>query len=77
VFGQALGITLADADWLRQTLLDAVAAVEATEIPGDAFGKRWRVDVAVTRLERSAMVRTVWIIRSGETVPRFVTCWVL
>jgi hypothetical protein len=77
VFRQALAITAADADWLRQTLLDAVAAVEATEITGDAFGQRWRVDVPVMRLGRAGMVRTSWIVRSGDTVPRFVTCWVL
>jgi hypothetical protein len=77
VFRQALGITVADADWLRQTLRDAVAAVEATEIAGDAFGQRWRVDVPVMRLGRAGMVRTVRIIRSGETIPKFVTCWVL
>jgi hypothetical protein len=42
VFRQALGITLADADWLRQALLDAAAAAEATEIAADACGRRWR-----------------------------------
>ncbi len=77
VFRQALGITLADAEWLRQTLLDAAASTEATEIAADAFGRRWRVDVPIARLRRAAVVRTVWMIRSGETIPRFVSCWVL
>ncbi|MGE3651613.1 MAG: hypothetical protein AB7G10_25000 [Reyranellaceae bacterium] len=22
------------------------------------------------------MVRTIWIVRAGEDIPRFVTCWV-
>ncbi|MGA7803947.1 hypothetical protein [Bradyrhizobium sp.] len=25
----------------------------------------------------NAMVRTIWIVRSGESVPRFVSRWVL
>jgi len=77
VFRQALGITAADADWLRQTLLDAAAAVEATGTAAGAFGRQWRMDVPIARLGRAGMVRAVWIIRSGETIPRFVTCWVL
>jgi hypothetical protein len=77
VFREALGITLADAEWLRETLLNEAAAAEATEVATDAFGRRWRVDVLIVRRGRVAMVRTLWIVRSGETIPRFVTCWVL
>jgi hypothetical protein len=33
--------------------------------------------VAVRRHDLSAVVRTIWIVRTGEDFPRFVTCWVL
>jgi len=46
-------------------------------IAGDEWGERWQVYVAISRQNRRAMVRTVWIVRSGDEVPRFVTCWVL
>ena len=36
-----------------------------------------RVDVAIARQDRRVMIRTLWIVRTGETIPRFVTCWVL
>jgi hypothetical protein len=75
VFRQTLGITAADADWLRRRLLDAAATMEATEVGADTHGGRWKADLPVTRLGLAAVVRTQWIIRSGETFPRFVTCW--
>ena len=77
VFRGALGITLRDASWLRRVILDGIPHSEAVEIENDSFGSRWRVDLAVARQEREAVVRTVWIVRIGEEVPRFVTCWVL
>src|SRR5688500_9534564 len=35
------------------------------------------IDTRLTRIGRTAVVRSVWIIRSGEDIPRFVTAWVL
>jgi hypothetical protein len=77
VFREALGIGRDDAAWLRRELLDAVRHGEAAELVRDEFGIRWRVDVPLARQDRRVVIRTVWIIRSGEQVPRFVTCWVL
>jgi hypothetical protein len=77
VFREALGIGRRDARWLRTVLLQAVREGDAAELTLDGFGQRWRVDVPITRQERAVVVRTVWIVRTGERVPRFVTCWVL
>ena len=77
LFRELLGLTRADGRWLRHALLDAVASRDAIEIASDAFGRRWRIDVPVSRHARHVMVRTVWIVRTGEEAPRFVTCWVL
>ena len=77
LFREALGVLQIDAQWLRDVLLRSAAELEAVELETDAFGTRWRVDAEVARHDRSVMVRTVWIVRSGEDVPRFVTCWVL
>jgi hypothetical protein len=77
VFREALGVERNEASWLRETLLKAAREAEATEVEGDALGRRWRIDVAIARHGKSAVVRTVWIVRTGEQVPRFVTCWVL
>jgi hypothetical protein len=77
VFRDALELNQDDAEWLRVELLDGVRRGEATELSSDDLGGRWRVDVPVARQGKSVVVRTVWIVRSGEQVPRFVTCWVL
>jgi hypothetical protein len=77
VFREGLGLTQSDAQWLRQALLDGLSQGEAVEVARDDFGTRFRADVALGRQGKYGMVRTIWIIRSGEAVPRFVTCWVV
>jgi hypothetical protein len=77
VFRDALELKQDDAEWLRTALLDGLRHGEATELSRDDLGHRWRVDMPVTRHGRRAVVRTVWIVRSGEQIRRFVTCWVL
>jgi hypothetical protein len=77
VFREALGIQRTDAAWLRQILLEAAGSSEALELAADMWGSHWRIDVAATRHGKSVVVRTIWIVRTGEIAPRFVTCWVL
>ena len=76
-FREALGLTQNDAAWLGNMLLDAVRHGEAVELASDAYGSRWRVDVPVTRHGATVVVRTAWIVRTGQDAPRFLTCWVL
>lgn len=77
VFGQALGLQQSDAAWLRDALLEAAAGGFAEPVANDAWGTHWRLDVTIRRQRRSVVVRTLWIVRIGEDLPRFVTCWVL
>jgi hypothetical protein len=77
VFREALGVTQSDSSWLRSSLLAALPNAEALELASDGFGRRWRIDVLVARQGKSVMVRMAWIVPTGETAPRFVTCWVL
>jgi hypothetical protein len=77
VFREALGVHRSDAAWLRDILLEAARSCEASEVAADRWGTQWRADVTVSRHQKSAVVRTIWIMRRSENVPRFVTCWVL
>ena len=77
VFREVFGLEQDDAQWLRQALLEGLPRSEAVEFAHDDFGVRFRVDVGLARQSKHGVVRTIWIIRSGETVPRFVTCWVV
>jgi hypothetical protein len=77
VFRDALDLQPSDAPWLRVVLLEAAQTGEARQVAADAWGTHWRLDVAVRRHEKRAVVRSIWIIRKGENTPRFVTSWVL
>ena len=77
VFREVLDLQRSDAERLRAVLLDAARSSEASKVATDAWGSHWRLDATVRRHGRSAVVRTIWIVRTGESVPRFVTCWVL
>lgn len=77
VFSDALGIGRNDARWLQAVLLAVARENEATELEWNSIGRRWRIDVPVSRQDRNIVVRTIWIVRTGEELPRFVTCWVL
>jgi hypothetical protein len=77
VFREALDVGRDDAPWLRDVLLGAVRHGNASRLATDAWGSHWRVDATIGRHGKSAVVRMIWIVRTGENVPRFVTCWVL
>ena len=77
VFRLALGLTVADVDLLRGWLLQAAAAEEAVAERVDEFGERFRIDFEASTASGQATVRSAWIIRSGEDIPRLTTCYVL
>jgi hypothetical protein len=77
VFRDALDLGREDAAWLREIFLKQLGGSEAVEVAKDKFGARWRVDMPVERHGRRAVVRTVWILRTGEDEFRLLTCWVL
>lgn len=77
VFKTALGIQQKDAGWLRSALLEAARSTEATELVSDSYGTRWRVDASVSRQGKQAVIRSLWMVGTGDDVPRFVTCWIL
>lgn len=77
VFQSALGLTLADAEELRDMLRDAAEGAEATPGNADEFGIRYIIDFERERNDRRATIQSSWILRTGETSPRFLTCYVL
>jgi hypothetical protein len=77
VFRVALALTVADAMELQQALAEAAANGDAQIGASDKFGKRYIIDFELSRLGKTAQVRSCWIVRAGEARPRFVTCFVL
>jgi hypothetical protein len=77
VFREALGIGRDDSAVLAGEFLEAARTGSASPAGADEWGPRWSIDVQISRQNRSAMVRTIWMLRLDEQSPRFVTCWVL
>ena len=79
VFRSTLGVTQADAELLRQALLDA-AQLHHRELRAtdhDHYGQRYVLDFEMTTSTGSAIVRSSWTVRNGDNVLRFVICYVL
>ena len=77
VFRSALGVTSADAEILRDWLLEAVVGQDASLDRIDEFGERYGLDFEATTATGSAIIRSGWIVRAGEDFPRLTTCFVL
>ena len=76
VFKRKLGITSADSIELMNLLIDTVKNNDAIESFSDKFGKRFYIDLDIERLNYNATVRSIWIVRSDEDFPRFISCYV-
>ena len=77
VFKSALGVTMDDAEWLRERILAAVQTDEAVARPASSFGVHFVVDILIERGKPKALVRTAWIIEHGVDFPRLTSCYVL
>jgi hypothetical protein len=77
VFAAKLGLTAEHANDLRDAILSAVVTEEAVLDQLDKYGQRYIVDFSMKRTGNEAMVRSAWIIRTGEDVPRLTSCYVL
>jgi Domain of unknown function (DUF6883) len=77
VFAAIIGLTESDAEYLRAALVRAAIEGEATVVDADQYGQRYTIDFELARGERRGRIRSAWIIRRGESVPRFTSCYVL
>lgn len=74
LFSSILGMKANDAEELRQILLKAVATHEARLGRQDEFGQRYTLDLPIKWHNRSATLRSGWIIEHGAEVPKLTTC---
>ena len=76
VFAQALGFTAANASELREHLLAAAATEDATPTGSDKYGERFVIESEARGPKGSAVIRSSWILRTGEDSPRLTSCYV-
>ena len=77
VFEAVLGLTIDDAKYLQDRLLEAVRENEAEIGKADEYGKRYIIDFEVEGHTGLGTVRSAWMIRTHEDFPRLTSCYVL
>ena len=71
-----LGFTAENADELRAALLKAAASNDAQAAASDQFGDRYVLEFELEGPRGKGIVRSTWIVRSGERAPRLTSCFV-
>lgn len=77
VFAAALGLTAENAELLQEALLIAARTYEATPTEAIEYGQLYMLDFLMSGSTGEAMVRSGWIVRTGEDFPRLTSCFVL
>jgi hypothetical protein len=77
VFRSVLGLSIANAEDLRDALLAATRTAEAESGEADDYGQRYTLDFVMRGPAGEATIRSTWIIRTGEDFPRLTSCYVL
>lgn len=77
VFEKKLGITAEIFFVLKNEILEAVHFAEAVLKREDNFGRYFQVDFDLSYLDKTACVRTAWIVRKNENFPRLTSCYII
>ena len=77
LFEELVGVTVHDADLLLAALRNAALTGAASVGRSDKYGQRYTIDFEYTGPAGAATIRSVWIVRTGEEIPRLVTCYIL
>jgi hypothetical protein len=77
IFLSILGMTADNAEELCQILLEVVQTHEARLGRQDEFGQRYTLDFTIEWQNRSATLRSGWIIEHDSEIPRLTTCYPL
>lgn len=77
LFAAALDMTVADAEALREILLEAVKVHDAQPGRRDEYGQRYRMDFWLEWRGRRARLQSGWIIEHGSDIPRLTSCYPL
>ncbi|MBN2302844.1 MAG: hypothetical protein JXQ72_00105 [Anaerolineae bacterium] len=77
VFNAVLGLMLGDAAFLQETVQRIAETEDAVPQEPTQYGQRYVIDFELTTDSGRAIVRTAWMIRKTEEVPRLTSCYVI
>ena len=72
----AVGFQEKDAAELRAALLAAARTTDVQLGETSPYGTRYILDFDLMRLGRIVRIRNLWIVESGNGLPRLTTCYV-
>lgn len=73
----AVGIRQSDAEELRTALLAAAANVDAEAGAETIYGWHYLIDFDLNRADRTVRIRSAWIVRRSDWIPRLTTGFIL
>ena len=76
VFAASLGLTAAHAAVLAEALKSAAVRESAELLRTDGYGAHYRLEFMMSHSDRRRLLRSLWIVRSGEEYPRLVSVFV-
>jgi len=77
VFASQLGVGKAEDRQLKEKMIQEMKSAEIEPGIEDQFGKRFSADLTIHIKEQSALVKTIWILRTGHNTPELVTCYII
>lgn len=77
LFSTLLGMTADNAEELRQILLEVVKTHSARLGRRDEYGQRYTLDFELKWQDKSATLRSGWIIEHDSDIPKLTTCYPL
>lgn len=76
VFHASLGIVKRDATLLKQEIEKQIQNADLIKEFEDEYGVRYSAVVSVDIYDKTATIKTIWIVRSGQNVAELVTCFI-
>lgn len=73
----SVGIREADAEELRTALFAAAGGADVEIGAANVYGQRYIVDFDLVRQGRVVRIRSTWIVRAGDDLPRLTSRYVL
>ena len=77
LFQALTGLNRDNAGLLVDALRQAAASGDTAAGRVDRYGRRYVIHFEFTGPSGTAMIRSAWIVRTGEDMPRLVTCYIL
>ena len=76
LFQALVGLNQSNSSLLLDALHRAAAAGDASPGKSDSYGRRYIIDFEFNGPRGTAVIRSAWIVKADEDVPRLVTCYI-